>query len=417
MKRKRKLPSNIGEDVASDGSLSYNYRFRAGKDAKGKPLQVVRRGFKTPSKALDALQKDRTERLGNRGAADPHTFSEVFDRWIEEHCQEHCEATTTEGYMAKGAYAKMCFGAVPLGELTPLQIESALNRLRKSGGKNGRPLAPKTVREIAAVVNACCNTAIRWGILDLNPMRRVTLPRMPAKEAKVLDSAQLEAVYSTDCEWLRPLLRLDASTGCRRGELLALTWADVDLGTGRLTVHRSLAQTPLKGVFLKSTKGRKGRQFTLPTSAIKALRAHRESQQKIREMFGPDYRNDLNLIFASPDGNFLKPDSVSAKVSLAFRKMGLPKGVSLHTLRHTHGSHLLSSGVPLPAVSKRLGHANSHVTATIYSHALDKDDQVAADAWDSIESRLSGSSAVASERNSAPLDTKANDATVVKSTS
>jgi len=97
--------------------------------------------------------------------------------------------------------------------------------------------------------------------------------------------------------------------------------------------------------------------------------------------------------------------------------MGFPKGVSLHTLRHTHGSHLLSSGVPLPAVSKRLGHANPHVTATIYSQALDKDDQVAADAWEQIESRLSGSSAVAREQKSVSLDDKRQKAKRVKSTS
>ena len=86
-------------------------------------------------------------------------------------------------------------------------------------------------------------------------------------------------------------------------------------------------------------------------------------------------------------------------MSLAFRKLGFPKGVSLHTLRHSHGSHLLSSGVPLPAVSKRLGHANPHVTAAIYSHALDQDDQRAADAWDAIENRLSGSSVIAVARD------------------
>jgi integrase len=53
-------------------------------------------------------------------------------------------------------------------------------------------------------------------------------------------------------------------------------------------------------------------------------------------------------------------------------------------MRHTDGSHLLSAGVPLPAVSKRLGHAKTHVTATIYSHALDKDDSKAADAWEKV---------------------------------
>jgi hypothetical protein len=128
---------------------------------------------------------------------------------------------------------------------------------------------------------------------------------------------------------------------------------------------------------------------------MSVLQEHRENQRKNRDHFGPDYRTDLDLIFATSDGSFLKPDSVSAKVSLALRKIGFKKGISLHTLRHSHGSHLLSNGVPLPAVSKRPGHSNPHVTATIYSHALDRDDQVAADAWD----RISGSSLVARGEN------------------
>jgi integrase len=64
-------------------------------------------------------------------------------------------------------------------------------------------------------------------------------------------------------------------------------------------------------------------------------------------------------------------------------KAGISDG-SMHTLRHTHASNLLSNGVPLPAVSARIGHADVNVTARIYSHALPGDDQRAADTWDAI---------------------------------
>jgi integrase len=70
---------------------------------------------------------------------------------------------------------------------------------------------------------------------------------------------------------------------------------------------------------------------------------------------------------------------------LLFRNLKLPKGVSLHTLRHTHGSHLLAAGVPLTDVSKRLGHVNPHVTATVYAHALPGRDDLAAAAWEKFQ--------------------------------
>ncbi len=65
------------------------------------------------------------------------------------------------------------------------------------------------------------------------------------------------------------------------------------------------------------------------------------------------------------------------------RKAGIADA-SFHTLRHTHASNLLSRGVPLPAVSARLGHADANVTARVYSHALPADDPRAADAWDTL---------------------------------
>jgi integrase len=152
-----------------------------------------------------------------------------------------------------------------------------------------------------------------------------------------------------------------------------------------LSINKALAQTPQKGIWIKTPKGRKTRRITLPVSAMEALTKHRIRQQINRERFGDLYRTDLDLIIADELGDDLKPDSVTAKVSLLVRRLGFPKGVSLHTLRHTHGSHLLSQGVPLPSVSKRLGHANTNITATIYAHALEADDRLAADVW--IESR------------------------------
>jgi integrase len=58
--------------------------------------------------------------------------------------------------------------------------------------------------------------------------------------------------------------------------------------------------------------------------------------------------------------------------------------VGLHALRHTHGSMLLSAGVPLPTVSKRLGHANPNITAAVYSHALPSDEERAAEAFERV---------------------------------
>jgi site-specific recombinase XerD len=125
----------------------------------------------------------------------------------------------------------------------------------------------------------------------------------------------------------------------------------------------------------------------VPESALATLEAHRNRQDEFRQQFGADYRADLDLIFANPDGTPLKPDSVSAAVSLLFRRLKLPKGTSLHTLRHTHTSHLLANGVSLPVVSARLGHSSVRVTAEIYSHMINGQDDEVAQRWDEFQGR------------------------------
>src|SRR6185369_3896811 len=127
----------------------------------------------------------------------------------------------------------------------------------------------------------------------------------------------------------------------------------------------------------------------LPESAITALEAHRERQNEFRRRFGPDYRTDLDLVFANPDGTPLKPDSISATVSALFKRLKIPKpkGASLHLLRHTHTSILLAQGVPLPAVSARLGHSSVRTTQEIYSHMITGQDEEAARKWEEYQQR------------------------------
>jgi len=163
---------------------------------------------------------------------------------------------------------------------------------------------------------------------------------------------------------------------------VALEWSNIQ--DCHVLIARSLSQTKA-GLKFKGTKTGRQRLVTLPQSAVAALESHRKQQNVFRDQFGPDYQG--SLVFANPDGTPLKPDSISSSVSLLFRRLKLPKHASLHSLRHTHGSHLLATGTSLPAASKRLGHSSTYVTATIYAHAIDGQDEEAARKWDEFQQR------------------------------
>jgi len=167
--------------------------------------------------------------------------------------------------------------------------------------------------------------------------------------------------------------------------MLALAWHDVNLDAGTVKISRSLEQTKA-GLRLKETKGQNVRTVNLPVDAIEALKRVKASQDEARKMFGSDYLANLDLVFCQPDGNYIRPDTVTKAVRRLAKKAGF-SGVSLHTLRHSHGSQMLSAGVPLPVVSKRLGHTDIYTTARIYAHALTSDESRAAEKWEAAMKR------------------------------
>jgi integrase len=244
-------------------------------------------------------------------------------------------------------------------------------------------MAPKTVRNVAGLVSSAFLRAIKWGLVTTNPVTHSDLPKVKKRAGlALLPSEQNQMVECAVGPWcLGTFLEMASATGCRRGEVLALRWSDIR--DGAAFVERSLSQTRV-GLIFKSTKTEVPRRIELPPTMPAILARHRERQDEFRRQFGTDYRSDLDLIFANPDGTPLKPDSVSGTVSRLCRTLKLPKGASLHTVRHSHASLLLEKGVDIATVSERLGHSSVATTAAIYAHAIRGKDRAAAQVWDEL---------------------------------
>jgi integrase len=275
--------------------------------------------------------------------------------------------------------------------IRPLHLSREWARLLKCGGhthktKVPRPMKPKTVRNIAGVVSSAFVRAIKWGLATVNPVTHSDLPKVKKRIGMALLPAEQDRLMQCPSgPWCLPaFLEMSIATGGRRGEVLAMRWSDIK-GVA-VFIDRSLCQTR-KGLVFKGTKTDEPRKVEMPPSLQACLEAHRLRQDEFRRQFGPDYRRDLDLIFANPDGSPLMPNSVSATVSRLCRRLGLPKGASLHVLRHSHASLLLADGVDLATVSARLGHSSVRTTADIYSHAIRGKDHAAAQCWDDIMQR------------------------------
>ena len=364
--------------------------------------QITASGFSTKHEAQDAEAQRRTEELQKRELAKagssvvgplPRTLSMLLGEFFQQHVDQKLAPKTVERYHEQAAYLDSELLRMPIAEITPLHLTREWNRLLDRGGhhrrtKQPRPLLAKTVRNIAGVVSSAFSRAIKWGLVTTNPVTSSEPPRVKKHLAIALSPAQQDMVIgAASGPWcMRTYLEIAAATGCRRGELLALRWSDIVAGCAMIA--RSLTQTRDVLEF-KGTKTEKPRPVVLPESSIAALEAHRRQQDEFRRQYGPDYRADLDLIFANPDGTMLKPDSISASVSAIFKRLKIPKpkGAALHLLRHTHTSILLAEGVPLPAVSARLGHSSVRTTQEIYAHMITGQDELAAQKWEEYQKR------------------------------
>ncbi len=335
-----------------------------------------RRGFASQAAAYAALLTTERELKEQAKLAHgrPETLGEIITIYIEEHAAQQCEPKTLEGYRQKFKYLSPALRDTRLEDLTTLMLEREYTRLLKSGGegrwvKGPKPLSAKSVHHVANLVSMALKNGIRLNFLRQNVASACKLPALTKAEGRALDARELSFFFAAASQqgfYLEPFLRVTLSSGGRRGELLALTWSDINLATGELSITKSLGQVG-EGLQLKGTKTRQNRRVMLDEETLQVLEAHRVKQRAIAAAFGADYRHDLNLVFCGASGDFLRPGTVSSAACKASRKAGVK--ASLHTLRHTCGSLLVEHGATIVDVSQRLGHSSPATTNKVYLHA------------------------------------------------
>src|SRR5262249_56014653 len=134
--------------------------------------------------------------------------------------------------------------------------------------------------------------------------------------------------------------------GMRGREVWGLGGGDVDLDAGRLTIEQALEQTATHGIRIKAPKTRHGRRT-------------------ISLRMGLGKAPDSAPVFATADGGHLSPNAITKAWPVAMAAIGMP-AVTLHSLRHTHASMLIASGVDILTISRRLGHSSPTITLNVY---------------------------------------------------
>ncbi|RWN28898.1 site-specific integrase [Mesorhizobium sp.] len=361
-------------NITRRGKASWRLKFDLGTDpATGKRL--------TQFATVRGTKKEAEAELNKRlNQVDEGTFVErsavsVADyarHWMTAIAPSKASAKTLERYgeiVEQHIIPKL--GKTALQKLDGTKIDEFYAHLRTDGRRDGKGgLAAQTVQHIHRLLSQILSSAVKARKLRQSPMLAVqTTPKVRREEIQVLDDAELGALlkHLKGRSIYMPVM-MAASTGMRRGEVLALRWKDLDLDRATLQVAQVVEQTKAGITFKEPKTDRSRRTIALPARLILELRQHRKEQAELRLRLGLGKSNS-DLAFPTWEGNVRSPRPFSKEFAREAGAAGVAH-VTFHGLRHTHITHLLRSGVPVHVVSARAGHANPSVTLNIYAHML-----------------------------------------------
>ena len=263
-------------------------------------------------------------------------------------------------------HVKPSLGQVKLKNLNALHLQSLYRERLDSG------LSASTVQKIHHVLHKGLRQAVRWTLIPRNPADDAKAPAPTPKEMHPLSAHEARKLLkAARGERMEALYVLAVHTGMRRGELLGLKWADVDLENSRVSIRRTLTRADDgKRYTLGDPKNKKSRRTVrLTPQAVEALRRHLTNQMEDIERLG-DLYDDQGLVFTTDVGTLINPSNLRQRsFTPLLEHAGLPR-ITFHDLRHTCASLLFQRNVHPKFVQELLGHASVAITLDTYSHML-----------------------------------------------
>jgi integrase len=284
----------------------------------------------------------------------------AFNEWAEEWFNglRRPVKSTLRGYRPTLDYASAAFGSKLVRHLAATDVDDFLSKL--SG------LSTSTQAKHLRVLSSCLKAAVKRQYAAGNPVDALTpgeRPRAEKNEAAYFEHDELPKLFSEFRDFDRPLFLAALKTGMRLGELLALTWGDVNLGERTIRVTKSY--TAGIGVTPPKTEAGK-RTVDIENGAVTLFEA-------LIEQLG-DVPSDDALVFPSTSGSYRSGSWIDRQLYKGMARAGLPRvGVTgkprvFHSFRHTFAKVAMENGAQLPWLQRHMGHESLKVTSDIYGH-------------------------------------------------
>jgi len=325
------------------------------KDFTGINRRKVKRGFKKKSEAQEYERKFK-----ERGRQDPTITYEVFEKEYLNDCKHRFKPTTIVGKEnCQRNYILPYFKNVKLCDITPLKVRTWQNEMMEDGA-----YADTTLNRMHAEFSSAMNYAVKYYNLQQNPCRIAgSMGSQSASEMKIWTQDQFDHFiqYEKKAAYRVAFLTL-YWTGMRAGELLALTPEDIERDNMVIHITKGYAVVDGTEMFLTPKTPSSKRDIEINSQLHDEL---------LKYIDGMVIGRKERLFYFQRAGMLKEFHKISDKAGL--------EQIRIHDLRHSHASWLIHKGIPITAISKRLGHRNPATTLRVYSHLMPGDERSVAD--------------------------------------
>ena len=355
---------------------AYKYTLKSGKqlwyanfyavDWKGDRQHICKRGFATKKEALEFERS-----YLDHGRKDPAL---MFQTLVEEYLadmQGRLKPTTFETKKSLiDTKILPYFKKLKISDIDPRAIRSWQNALMDMKDDDGNAKYAQTyLKSIHSQLSAIMNYAVKYYHLPSNPcLAAGSIGKSKAAEMTIWSKEQFEQFISLEKKnAYRTAFLILFWTGCREGELLALTPADIPEDQPIIDINKTYAVVQQEELFL-----------TPKTEAsIRKIAIHETLHQEIlKYIHGMLIRPDERIFYFRKYGLLQELHRIA-------KKAGLPK-IRIHDLRHSHVSMLIDMGIPITEISRRLGHESPDITLRIYSHLYPGKERRVADSIEEV---------------------------------
>lgn len=366
--------------IRSRGADNWQVRVSLGRDpSTGKYDYVTRwvHGTKRDAQRAAAALVAEVERGSHRSQPGRHSVAELLDEWMA-HIEAQGRAPTTMARYrsAISANIKPRLGSLAINKVGPAELDRFYSQLTKAG------LGPLSVRKSHAILSAAYNQAVKWGWVDVNPVRRASPPSTRGREVHPPTREELQQLLdacASSHEDLGSLIFVAATSGARRGELCGLRWSDLDLDLATMTISRSISDAGQE-VTVKDTKTHQARRIALDPATVVVLQSQLARATERAAQAGAELGPSAYVWSQEMDASVpYRPDRVTGAFRTLRDRLNF-QHVTFHSLRHFTATTLAAGGVSIRTIAGRLGHANPGITLRTYAHFLDAADREAADA-------------------------------------